>query len=154
MKKIIVLVMIFVLVLTGCSSNTPQNSNEDMKKQSKIEIYSVQEDKLLKTIDNQDMVNILLETDKWEETEAVSDDMVPEYKLLIYQEKTLLLGQDPAKKRDYELIETIITFQNSPYIKEVISSDVMSKVIPENVMTFYYIMPDSTVEKLQELLSN
>ena len=125
-----------------------------MKKQSKIEIYSVQEDKLLKTIDNQDMVNILLETDKWEETEAVSDDMVPEYKLLIYQEKTLLLGQDPAKKRDYELIETIITFQNSPYIKEVISSDVMSKVIPENVMTFYYIMPDSTVEKLQELLSN
>lgn len=146
--------MIFVLVLTGCSSNTPQNSNEDMKKQSKIEIYSVQEDKLLKTIDNQDMVNILLETDKWEETEAVSDDMVPEYKLLIYQEKTLLLGQDPAKKRDYELIETIITFQNSPYIKEVISSDVMSKVIPENVMTFYYIMPDSTVEKLQELLSN
>lgn len=154
MKKIIVLVMIFVLVLTGCSSNTPQNSNEDMKKQSKIEIYSVQEDKLLKTIDNQDMVNILLETDKWEETEAVSDDMVPEYKLLIYQEKTLLLGQDPAKKRDYELIETIITFQNSPYIKKVISSDVMSKVIPENVMTFYYIMPDSTVEKLQELLSN
>lgn len=126
-----------------------------MKKQSKIEIYSVQDDKLLKTIDDQDMVNILLETDNWEETEEVSDDVVPEYKLLVYQEKTLLLGQDPDEERDYELIETIITFQNSPYIKEVISSDVIKGiVIPENVMTLYYIMPDATVEKLQELLSD
>lgn len=155
MKKIIVSVMIFALFLTGCSFNAPQNSNEDMKKQSKIEIYSVQDDTLLKTIDNQDMINILLETDNWQETEEISDDVVPEYKLLIYQEKTLLLGQDPSVKRDYELIETIITFQNSPYIEEVISSDVIkSTVIPENVMTFYYIMPDATVEKLHELLCN
>lgn len=45
--------------------------------------------------------------------------------------------------------------QNSPYIEEVISSEVIkSTVIPENVMTFYYIMPDATVEKLHELLCN
>lgn len=78
--------------------------------------------------------------------------MVPKYKLLIYQEKTLLLGQNPAEKRDYELIETIITFQNSPYIKEVISSDVIKNTgIPKNVMTFYYIMPDATVAKFKSV---
>lgn len=71
------------------------------------------------------------------------------------QQKTSLLWQDPAEKRDYELIETIITFQNSSYIKEVISSDVIKgAIIPENIMTFYYIMPDATVKKLHELLSD
>lgn len=155
MKKTMVAIIILVLFLTGCSFNAPQNSNEDMKKQSKIEIYSVQDETLLKTIDDQDTVNNLLETNNWKETEAVSDNLVPEYKLLIYQEKTLLLGQDPAEKRDYELIETIITFQNSPYIKDVISSEVIKgAIIPENIMTFYYIMPDDTIEELHELLSN
>lgn len=155
MKKNMVAVIVFILFLTGCSFNAHQDSNEDMKKQSKIEIYSVQDETLLKTIDDQDTVNDLLETYNWEETEVVSDDLVPEYKLLVYQEKTLLLGQDPDEKRDYELIETIITFQNSPYIKEVISSDVIKgAIIPENVMTFYYIMPDATIEELHELLSD
>lgn len=155
MKKIVVAVIIFALSLTGCSFNALQNSSEDMKKQSKIEIYSVQDETLLKMIDDQDMVNNLLETYNWEETEPVSDNLVPEYKLLVYQEETLLLGQDPAEKRDYELIETIITFQNSSYIKEVISSEVIKgAIIPENVMTFYYIMPDDTVEELHGLISD
>lgn len=155
MKKTMMAVIIFLLLLTGCSSNAIQNSNEDMKKQSKIEIYSAQDETLLKTIDDQDMVNILLETYNWEEMEVVSDNLVPEYKLLVYQEKTLLLGQDKAEKRDYELIETIITFQNSPYIKEIISGDVIKgAIIPENVMTFYYMMPDETIEKLHGLLSD
>lgn len=80
---------------------------------------------------------------------------MPEYILLIYQEKTLLLGQDPAEKRDYELVETIITFQNSPYIKEVISSEVIKgAIIPENIMTFYYVMPDDTVKELYKLLND
>lgn len=79
-----VTVIIFVLLLIGCSSNAIQNSNEDMKKQSRIEIYSAQDETFLKAIDNQDMVNILLEAYNWEETEVVSDDLVPEYKLLVY----------------------------------------------------------------------
>ena len=150
-----VAIIIFVLFLTGCSFNSPQNSNEDMKKQSKIEIYSVQDETLLKTIDDQDTINDLLETNNWEEAETVSDSLVPEYILLIYQEKTLLLGQDSAEKRDYELVETIITFQNSPYIKDVISSEVIKgAIIPENIMTFYYVMPDDTVKELYKLLND
>lgn len=155
MKKTMVAIIILVLFLTGCSFNAPQNSNEDMKKQSKIEIYSVQDETLLKTIDDQDTVNNLLETNNWKQTEAVSDNLVPEYKLLIYQEETLLLGQDPDEERDYELIETIITFQNSPYIKDVISSEVIKgAIIPENIMTFYYIMSDDAKEELYGLLSD
>ena len=65
------------------------------------------------------------------------------------------MGQDPDEERDYELIETIITFQNSPYIKDVISSEVIKgAIIPENIMTFYYIMPDDAIEELYGLLSD
>ena len=67
MKKTMVAIIILVLFLTGCSFNAPQNSNEDMKKQSKIEIYSVQDETLLKTIDDQDTVNNLLETNNWKQ---------------------------------------------------------------------------------------
>lgn len=45
MKKIIGVLMILTLLLVGCSHNVPQQDNE--KKQSRIEIYSAQDDVLL-----------------------------------------------------------------------------------------------------------
>lgn len=108
MKKIIGVLMILTLLLVGCSHNVPQQDNE--KKQSRIEIYSSQDDVLLQTIEEQETVNKLLDTSSWETLESVSDDLIPEYVWLVYQEKTLLAGQDPSEEREYELIETIITF--------------------------------------------
>lgn len=155
MRKIIVALIICTLFLAGCGHSGSSGSNENEKKQSKIEIYSVQDDELLKTIDDQDTVNRLLETYNWETVESLSADLIPEYKMLVYQEKTLLQGQDPNEERDYELIETVITFQNSQYIAEVISSDVIKNMtIPEDVMTFYYIMPDDIQKELHEMIGN
>lgn len=155
MKKIVWAVIILVLFLTGCSSKASQNNNEEVKKQIKIEIHSISDNKLLKTIDNQDTVIILSETYNWKEVEEQTDDLVPEYKLLVYQEKTLLFGQDPNEKRDYELIETIKTFQNSSYIEDIISNDVIKgSTIPENAMVSHYVMPDDTIKKLHELLND
>lgn len=107
----------------------------------------------MQSIDNQDTINRLLETEYWEEIDGLPDDLIPEYKLLVYQEKTLLLGQDPNEERDYELIETITTFQNSSYIEEVISSEVVkNSIVPENALAFYYSLPDDIVKQLQELI--
>ena len=73
--------------------------------------------------------------------------------MLVYQEETLLYGQDPDEERDYELIATLITYQNSSYIKEIISSAVIKNmIIPENALTFYYVMPDDIQEDLRELI--
>lgn len=154
MKKIIGVLIIGVLLFTGCSSIVTQNNNDDLKKQSKIEVYSAEDDKLLITIDDQDTVNKLLETYNWESIENLSNDLLPEYKLVVYQEKTLLFGQDPDKERGYELIETMVTFKNSPYIKEVISSDVIKNmIIPDDALSSCYVMPDEIIEKLHEQLS-
>ena len=66
----------------------------------------------------------------------------------------MLYGQDPNEERDYELIATLITYQNSSYIKEIISSAVIKNmIIPENALTFYYVMPDDIQEDLYELIS-
>lgn len=152
MKKIIGVLMILTLLLVGCSHNVPQQDNE--KKQSRIEIYSSQDDVLLQTIEEQETVNKLLDTSSWETLESVSDDLIPEYVWLVYQEKTLLAGQDPSEEREYELIETIITFQDSPYIKQIISSTVIKNmIIPEDVLTFYYSMPDDIQKEFSTLIS-
>ena len=152
MKKVIGVLMILTLLLVGCSHNVPQQDNE--KKQSRIEIYSAQDDVLLQTIEEQETVNKLLDTSSWETVESVSDDLIPEYIWLVYQEKTLLAGQDPSEEREYELIETIITFQDSPYIKQIISSTVIKNMtIPEDVLTFCYSMPDDIQKEFSALIS-
>ena len=154
MKKIIGVSMIFALLLTGCSRNIPQDVHDDEKKQSRIEVYSAQDDVLLQTIDKQDTVNKLLDTSSWETLESVSNDLTPEYILLVYQEKTLLAGQDPSEEREYELIETIITFQDSPYIKAIISNTVIKNMmIPEDVLTSYYSMPDDVQKEFSALIN-
>ena len=152
MKKIIGVLIILTLLLVGCSHNVSQQDNE--KKQSRIEIYSAQDDVLLQTIEEQETVDKLLDTSSWETLESVSDDLIPEYIWLVYQEKTLLAGQDPSEEREYELIETIITFQDSPYIKQIISSTVIKNmIIPEDVLTLYYSMPDDIQKEFSTLIS-
>ena len=80
-------------------------------------------------------------------------DLIPEYTLIVYQEKTVLFGQDPNAARDYEIIETLITYQNSPYIQEVISGDVIKNMdISEDFLTFYYITPDDTLDTLYDMI--
>ena len=154
MKKIIGVLMIFALLLTGCGHNVPQDVHNDEKKQSRIEVYSAQDDVLLQTIDEQDTVNKLLDTSSWETLESVPNDLTPEYILLVYQEKTLLAGQDPSEEREYELIETIITFQDSLYIKEIISNTVIKNmIIPEDVLTSYYSMPDDVQKEFSTLIN-
>ena len=152
MKKIIGVLLIVTFLMMGCSYNEPQEKQKD-EKQSKIELYSAQDNQLLLTIDDQDTVNKLLNTSDWRILESISDDLIPEYIMLVYQEETLLYGQNSDEKRDYELILTLITYKNSSYIKEIISGSVVKNIIiPENELAFYHIAPDAFQENLHELI--
>ena len=155
MKKLISVSVIFVLFLTGCGNSVSNYNNEETKKKSKIEVYSVQDDAHLTTIDNQNTINQVLDVSNWEEIEQLPGDLKPDYKMLVYQEKTLLYGQDSDEEREYELVETLITYQDSPYIQEIISNDVIhNMIIPENVMTFYYVMPDERQKELEQIIKH
>lgn len=151
-KKLISILTIFILSFMGCNSITSQNQNEDDKKQSKIEVYSIQDNKFVKSIDNQETINYLLNTEHWKDEDNLPEDLVPEYKLFVYQEKTLLSGQNPDEEREYELIETITTFQNSSYIQDVISDNVITAMsVPEDALIFYYSWNDATMKQFHEI---
>lgn len=162
MRKIMLLITIgVVLCLTGCSfikpndtlDTLPSTQQENATKSCKLEVLSVQEDTLLKTIDDQDAVSKFLQTDEWKEVDKLPQDLVPEFKLDIYQEKTRLAGQDPNTEREYESIVNITTFRDSSYVEERISADMVKNVkIPDEFLTFYYNIPDDIIHELRQLL--
>ncbi len=144
MKRIITILIACMFCLAGCAGGT----GDGAKKKSRIEIFSI-DDELLSTIDDGDTINNLLNNNDWSEANELPDGLTPEYKLLVYREKTLLAGQNPDDEREYELIETIITFKDSPYVIEAISSEVVKNmIIPSDVLTFYYELPNGTVENI------
>ena len=154
MKRIITILIACMFILAGCAFQTTNSIGDEVEKKSRIEIFSIQ-DELLSTIDNEDTINNLLNNNDWSEVNELPEDLTPEYKLLVYQEKTLLAGQDPNEERDYELIETIIIFEDSPYVIEVISSEVVKNMIlPSDVLTFYYELPDSTIENILNIINS
>lgn len=154
MKRIITILIACMFILTGCAFQTTNSTGDEVEKKSRIEIFSIQ-DELLSTIDNEDTINNLLNNNDWSEVNELPEGLTPEYKLLVYQEKTLLAGQDPNEERDYELIETIIIFEDSPYVIEVISSEVVKNMIlPSDVLIFYYELPDSTIENILNIINS
>lgn len=155
MKKILSYGMILcLLLLAGCGINSKETETEETEKKCKIEVQAAEEDTLLQTIEDQNTVNELLDMEQWEEAESLPEDLTPEYKLVVYQEETILLGQDPDEERDYEIIETLITYEDSPYVTEIISSDVIKNMeISEEYLTFNYIMPDEEVDALHNIVN-
>ncbi len=106
---------------------------------------------MINTVEDSEEANRLADFSDWEPAEGLPEGSELEYQLLIYQEKTLLYGQDPADEREYELIETVTTFRDSSCVQDVISDSVLPGFpVPDDVLTFYYIMPDEAREKLSE----
>lgn len=144
MKKLIGL-FICIILLTGCAGGS------EGKKKLRIEIYSASDGSLINTVEDSEGANRPADFSDWEPAEGLTEGSEPEYQLLIYQEKTLLYGQDPADEREYELIETVTTFRGSPCVRDIISDSVLTGfTVPDDVLTFYYIMPDEVREKLGE----
>lgn len=152
-KLFFVLLLGILLFVVGCGADTSTDEQKEPSKLCRVEIYSAQDNKLLTTIEEQEIINKLLETYEWEFVDNITEELVPEYKLVVYQEKTLLYGQDEDKERDYEIIETIMTFKDSSYIEASISESVVKnmKVAKDNLI-YYYIMPDEVMNELKELV--
>jgi len=144
------MVILALLLLAGCGANGP-DKGEAAEKKSKMEIYSAQDDTLLNTIDDQEQLKQLLAIDTWKTADKKPEGLTPEYRLCVYQEKTLLAGQSPDDERDYELIETLTTFRDSSYVEAVFSPNVFKNVeLAEDYLTFYYLMPEKLAESLRE----
>ena len=168
-RRIIVGLGIFACLFTGCGQEIVSTEEEAIQ-ESVTETMTSEQASASEESDTSVTINIadvtaeqlkqvtmsietIQQNSDWEAMESIPDDLKPEYIMLAYQEKTLLYGQDPNQERDYELIATLITYQNSSYVKEIISSAIIKNmIIPENALTFYYVMPDDIQEDLHELM--
>jgi len=144
------MIILALMLLAGCSSNV-SDKGEAAEKKCRLEIYSAQDDTLLNTIDDQEQLKQLLAIDSWEEAGEKPEGLTPEYKLCVYQEKTLLAGQSPDDERDYELIETLTTFGDNTYVEVEFSPDVIKNMeLSEDYLTFCYLMPENIAESLRD----
>lgn len=151
MKKLLSMFIICTMILTACGKAPDE-------KQLRIEIYSAQDNALITTVDDQSTANLLLSDSGGEELDELPPDLTPEYRLVVYQEKTLLLGQDPDEERGYDLIMTLTTYRGSAYIQESVAEGVVGDVldafaIPEGAMTFYCEMSDAARAELAKIVS-
>ena len=87
MKKALLLLLAGVLVAcTGCAHTAAKEP-----KACKVEVYS-DGGELLKTIDDQETIELLTPTEDWADAEAPQPEPAAQYELVVWQEKTLLAG--------------------------------------------------------------
>lgn len=138
MKKALLLLLAGVLVAcTGCAHTAAKEP-----KACKVEVYS-DGGELLKTIDDQETVGLLTPTEDWADTEAPQPEPAVQYGLVVWQEKTLLAGEDPEGEREYEVILNLTLYQDSPQA-------VKNMRLSEEMLTAYYTLPDETLSALRQ----
>ena len=70
---------------------------------------------------------------------------------MVWQEKTLLAGEDPEGEREYEVILNLTLYQDSPLVKAVISPQAVKNMrLSEEMLTAYYTLPDETLSALRQ----
>ncbi len=154
MKKILFGLAVCLLALASCGKSPSETSSEPDTKQLKAEVYSAQDNVLLKTISDQELLSDLNNFSDWDGEDTPPEDLTPEHTLLVYQEKTLLDGQDPDAEREYELIETLTTYKDSRYMTAVIAPDAVKNLdLPAELLTFLCEMPEETAGRLREALN-
>ena len=126
-----------LVACTGCAHTAAKEP-----KACKVEVYS-DGGELLKTIDDQETVGLLTPTEDWADTEAPQPEPAVQYGLVVWQEKTLLAGEDPEGEREYEVILNLTLYQDSPQA-------VKNMRLSEEMLTAYYTLPDETLSALRQ----
>lgn len=152
MKKMIALLLTAaVLLLSGCGVIPLQSALETPSKAHKIEILSA-DGTLLQTLEDPETVDAYLDLSDWEEASAPPGDAIKELELAVYQEATLLAGQDPVEPKEFVNIMRVTLYQGTNCVEaQIMGSAIPGAKIPDEFLTFYYMMPDGISSRLREL---
>lgn len=155
MKKIFFpLILIISVVFSGCTNNNTVEKVEQPKKACKIEVTSAKSNCLPITIDDQDIIKNIIQIDSWDEIDELPEDLIPEFYINVYQEKTEQLNQTSKEEKEFEIIETITTYEDYSYAKVSVSPDVIKNMeVKDELLTFYYTTPDETFDDIEELFT-
>lgn len=150
MKKIISLFGIFVLVfiaMAGCSKVTDE-------KLCSIEITDSNQN-IIVVLENQSQSDIteFFDESDWKEANNISlGNLVAEYVISVYQEKTNTVIKS-GSDNEYIRIMEYVTFENSDIVKVSIGGDVVGGTVPDDVLDEYYIASSDFFLKINNATS-
>ena len=148
-KIIIVLVLLLSFAMLGGCSKEKTGNLQQIKQ---IEVYNAEDNKLIKTIDDEETLiqfnrntafeeeleNVDEDTDKQAEIRKELEDYEPQYIIISYKKPAALNNDGTLEK-----ISEITVYRDTNMIMEQISSDtVKSLSIPSESLTFYYEISD------------
>lgn len=149
MRKIVSLFSILALVcivITGCNKQVDE-------KLCRIEIADSNHNIVAK-LENQsqsDVTGFFDESD-WKETNISTDNLIPEYIISVYQEKTKTVIQT-ENAGEYEKIMEYVTFENTDVIKVSIGGDVVGDIVSDDILDEYYTASSDFFSKIKAAVS-
>lgn len=165
MKKIIWFVLVTLcFLLSGCERE------EEIEKLCKIEIVREDTSVIIKMMDfmTQGDVADFLDEEEWGmqvedsmseeevheiETKVEQAELIPEYRIILYQEKTKTLVS-LNNNQEYEKILEYVTYQDSELVKVIIESDTIKNMeLSDEFRSYYFKGTEKFFENLREAVS-
>lgn len=161
-KKIVftIILSLIIAILSACSSGTTDNNREytsqKLQHLCRIEIYSAEDDTLINTIEDSDMLSQFNElnvvsdfTDNEEEIKNALKDSTPLYRIVTYKSPAAVYNDGELEK-----LYTITVYKDTNIIKmEVSEETIKSFPVPSEYLTFYEDVTDEEMEFLMSLTS-
>ncbi len=165
MKKLIWFILLALcFLLIGC------DRDEEVEKLCKLEIIEEETSTIIRTIEfmtQSDVAGFFDEEEGEIESEKIigeeevheieerieQSELIPEYRIIVYQEKTkTLLSLD--NNEEYEKIMEYLTYQESDIVKETIESDAVKNMkLLESFNSYYFHGTEKFFENLWKAVS-
>lgn len=157
-KVYIIISIIFIILLVICTySNISQNGKKNTNNNlAKIEIYSANNNELLKVIKDVKILadytnNFSFYEDYEENQESLKDtvnDLKEQYKFISYKAPVAKFGNKELEKN-----YTITLYENSNIVKMTASNEsIKSFSLPEEFLTFYYNISNEDLQFFYSLI--
>ncbi len=150
--KIGVLFLMGSYVLSGCGTHRDKEyTKEDLGNIAKIEVYSAENDELIKTIDDEESIyqyNKCISFDDsdieehQEELKESAEDAKEEYYFVSYKYSAAKFGGEETEKNT-----TVTIYENSNTVKMTAAEEsVKGAFVPQEFLEFYYEVSDEDME--------
>lgn len=152
MKKILLLcglVVIISLLFNGCTNN---NKGEKL---CRIEISGAAKQNNIAVLEQlkQSDISEFFDENNWTEAVKISSELIPQYTISLYQEKTKAVIKSKNDEQ-YEKIMEYITYENSDIVKVTIGGDVINSSVSNKYLSEYYIASEEFFSALDNALKN
>lgn len=157
--KISMVLVMAMCICAGCSMKQERKyTEEDLDNLAQIEIYSAENDELIKVIDDEETIYQYIQCfpdgsyseEEQEELEKGLEGIVEEYYLISYKNPVARFGNGELEKNT-----TITIYENTNIVIMTIADDsIKAFSIPQEYLTFYYEVSDEDMEFCRSLIDD